>query len=119
MVRVEPADKDPSIRFPFFHATTSGEWVVVLRFFVPRNIFNERRLQNSLKLVPFHQGSTPVLSDAPRLKITRVGLVDEVVITAHGPGELETPAFDAFLRKAVAAALNPGEPAKLRKASEL
>ena len=43
VVRITGADKTASVGFPFFHATTSGEWVVTLRFFVPRNTFKETR----------------------------------------------------------------------------
>ena len=39
VVRIDGLDEGTEIGFPFFHATTSGEWVVTLRFFVPRNTF--------------------------------------------------------------------------------
>ena len=64
--------------FPFFHATTSGEWVVTLRFFVPRGTFREGEVEALLDLVPFHESPTPVLSDAPRVKVANVSL---------GPGD--------------------------------
>ena len=64
--RVEGQNK---ISFPFFHATTSSEWVVTLRFFVPRNTFKPGTLENELELVAFHESPTPVLSDAPRIKV--------------------------------------------------
>ena len=41
--------------FPFFHATTSSEWVVTLRFFVPKNTFLPVCARGRLKLVPFHE----------------------------------------------------------------
>ena len=56
------------ISFPFFHATTSSEWVVTLRFFVPKKTFRIDPLEKQLKLVPFHQSEPPVLSDLPRLR---------------------------------------------------
>ena len=62
VVRISSPDKT-MIAFPFFHATTSSEWVVILRFFVPKNTFVARDLEARLKLVPFHQSETPVLCD--------------------------------------------------------
>jgi excinuclease ABC subunit A len=119
VVRIEGADKENPIRFPFFHATTSGEWVVVLRFFVPRGTFNAKALGSQLKLVPFYESPTPVLSDAPRLKVTDVPGSQEIAITAYSAVDFETPAFDAFLTRAVAAFLGRKASGRLRKASEL
>ena len=44
-----------------------------------------------------------MLSDSPRVTVenNRV-LGQEVVITVHAANDVETPAFDAFLRKAIA-----------------
>ena len=111
---------DPSrISFPFFHATTSSEWVVTLRFFVPKNTFRGRSLESQLALVAFHESETPVLCDLPRLKITEIGPFQEVTIIGHAVEDFDTPGFDAFLRKAVEAFLAIGKPAKIKKASEL
>ena len=111
----EPA----KISFPFFHATTSSEWVVTLRFFVPKNTFRGRSLENQLDLVPFHESETPVLCDQPRLKITDIGPFQEITIVGHAAEDFDTPGFDAFLRKAVTAFLDIGKPSKIKKASEL
>ncbi len=120
VVRIDCIEGQHKHSFPFFHATTSGEWVVTLRFFVPRNTFNPGTLENALKLVAFHESPTPVLSDAPRIKVTtHAGPMQEITITAHSAAEFESPAFDAFLIKAVAATLGRGKSAKLKKASEL
>ena len=119
IVRINTPDKS-TIAFPFFHATTSSEWVVILRFFVPRNIFDPGELEARLKLVPFHQSETPVLCDQPRLKITNLGPFHEITIVGHNARDFETPAFDAFLKKAVKAFLQMGKSlGKLKKASEL
>jgi excinuclease ABC subunit A len=120
VMRIKCSDNRKKNSFPFFHATTSGEWVVTLRFFVPRNTFKAEALENALRLVPFHESPTPVLSDAPRLKVTtHAGLMQEITITAHSAAEIESPAFIAFLTRAVAAILGRGKSAKLKKASEL
>jgi excinuclease ABC subunit A len=117
-VKVSGANKS-QIAFPFFHATTSAEWVVTLRFFVPRNAFRPRALESQLALVAFHESETPVLCDQPRLKVTDIGPFDEITIVGHAFDDFDTPGFDAFLRKAVEAFLSIGKPAKIKKASEL
>jgi len=119
VVRIDNIEKDKKISFPFFHATTSGEWVVTLRFFVPRNTFKDEILEDLLKLVPFHESPTPVLSDAPRLKIVNGGPMQEITLTAHAAADFETAGFETFLSKAVAASLSQGKSAKLKKASEI
>jgi excinuclease ABC subunit A len=110
-VRISSADKT-RISFPFFHATTSSEWVVTLRFFVPRMTFRPTGLTKQLDLVPFHKSETPVLCDQPRLRISDVGPFQEITIVGHAAADFETPGFNAFLKKAVAAFLS-------LKASEL
>jgi excinuclease ABC subunit A len=107
------------ISFPFFHAITTSEWVVTLRFFVPKSTFRGPALENQLELVPFHQSETPVLCDQPRLKLTDVGPFQEITITGHAAEDFDTPGFDAFLRKSVTAFLDIGKPSQLKKASEL
>jgi excinuclease ABC subunit A len=119
VVRIESVTRNKKPGFPFFHATTSGEWVVTLRFFVARNAFKPGAVERMLKLVPFHESATPVLSDAPRVKVANHGPWQEIAITGHSAAELETPAFHDFLAKAVAAAVNEKEGPKLKKASEL
>ena len=86
---------------PFFHATTSGEWIITLRFRVPRMVFQRPRLAASLALAPFHECSPPVLSDAPRLKLSTTGGRQEITITGSALADFETPAFDDFLAAAV------------------
>ena len=54
----------------FFTATTGHEWVLTLRFSVPRNTFKQAALEAQLQLPAFHEGPTPVLSDAPRVSVT-------------------------------------------------
>ena len=119
VVRIDGLDKDTKLGFPFLHATTSGEWVVTLRFFVPRSTFRANAVEGLLKLVPFHESPTPVLSDAPRVKIETLGPYQEIVITGHSAAEFETLGFEAFLGKAVAAYLGREKAGKLKKASEL
>jgi excinuclease ABC subunit A len=104
---------------PFFHATTGGEWVVTLRFSVSRNTFKPSTLAAELGLTPFHEGATPVHSDAERLVITNSGPTQVVVITCHSASDVETPAFDEFLARAVASHRLIGKRGALVMASEM
>ncbi len=118
VVRISIKDST-KISFPFFHATTSSEWVVTLRFFVPKKNFRLNTLENQLKLAPFHESETPVLCDQPRLRISELGGFQEITIVAHSAADFDTPGFDAFLKKAVSSFLGIGTPGKFKKASEL
>jgi excinuclease ABC subunit A len=117
VVRINSADKT-KIAFPFFHATTSSEWFVTLRFFVPRRTFVPEEFAR-LKLVPFHEMETPVLCDHPRVKFTNLGPFQEITIVGHAVEDFETPAFLAFLKKSVKAFLGMGKLGELKRASEL
>jgi len=103
----------------FLTVMTGHEWVVTLKFRVRRNTFAEAALAAKLKLIPFHEGATPVLSDAPRVSVTTGRGYQEVVINAHAADELETPAFHEFLVKAVASFEKMGATGGLVVASEL
>ena len=116
-MRINSLDKT-KIAFPFFHATTSSEWFVTLRFFVPRRTFAPEDLAR-LKLVPFHEMETPVLCDHPRVKFTNLGPFQEITIVGHAVEDFETPAFVAFLKKSVNAFLGMGKLGELKRASEL
>jgi excinuclease ABC subunit A len=118
VVRINSVDKT-KIAFPFFHATTSSEWFVTLRFFVPKKTFIAADLQARLKLVPFHESETPVLCDHPRLKFSSLGPFQEITIVGHAVAEFETPAFAAFLKKSIKAYLDMGKLGKIKVASEL
>ena len=118
MVRIKVKD-EAKVAFPFFHATTTSEWVVTLRFFVPKNTFRAGAVEKLLALVPFHQVEPPVLSDLPRLRINDLGPFQEITIVGHGLADFETDGFDVFLQKAVAAFLGIGKPAKFKRASDL
>jgi excinuclease ABC subunit A len=118
VVRIISPNHD-TIRFPFFHATTSSEWVVTLRFFVPKSTFRLDSLERQLRLVPFHESSPPVLCDQPRVKSENIGPFQVITIVGYSSGEFQTSAFESFLRKAVSAYLHIGKSSKIKKASEL
>ena len=82
VVRIVSSDHD-TIRFPLFHATTSSEWVIPLRFFVPKSTFRQDALEKQLGLIPFHESSPPVLCDQPRVKSEVVGPFQVITIVGH------------------------------------
>jgi excinuclease ABC subunit A len=96
---------------------------VTLRFNVPRFTFKEKPLARLLALVAFHESPTPILSDAPRLRLIDYPGFQEVTITGHGLDEFQTPAFDDFLAQAVAAHArrdaHARPAAKLKRAADL
>jgi excinuclease ABC subunit A len=99
---------------------TGHEWIVTLRFTVTRNTFKAETLRKQLGLSPFHEGPTPVLSDAERVTVAMgKGGAQEVAITCHTADDLETPAFEALLTRAVASYLRLGKTGALVAASEL
>ena len=101
VVRVRGKDSENDM---FFEALTGNEWVLTLRFCVPRGAIKLERLKSKLKLRPFHESEPPVLSDAPRVRLDDDRLGTQVVsMTCHSPDELLTPEFDEFLVDAVAA----------------
>ena len=53
------------ISFPFFHALTSSEWVVTLRFFVPKSTFRPNILEKQLTWPPFMKANRPSFATSP------------------------------------------------------
>ncbi len=53
------------------------------------------------------------------MKTSGIGPFQVITIVGYSLEEFQTPSFDSFLRKAVAAFLNIGNPSKIKKASEL
>ena len=101
LVKIQGAAKGSPV---FFTASTGHEWVVTLRFTIPRNTFKQATLAASLKLPAFHESPIPVLCDYPRVIIGNDrGPSQEIALTLHAASEVESPAFEAFLRKAVKA----------------
>ncbi len=88
----------------FFTATTANEWIVTLRFTLPGKTFRQAALEAQLKLPPFHACAKPIKCDAPRVSVSEIrGIGQEVILTVHAAGDVQTPGFEAFLARAVAA----------------
>ena len=105
---------------PFLRAHTGSEWTLKLQFHVRRAAFKPALLARVLGLKPFHDLETPILSNAPRVEITEVEAgTQEVILTLHSLAEVDTPAFDDFLRKAVDSHLGRTARGRIVAASEL
>jgi excinuclease ABC subunit A len=85
----------------FLHAITGGERLVRLVFRVARNAFKEADVRDRLGIRPLNE--IDVYGDQERVKVAnRKGPWQEVAVHAHTLGEVDTPAFRAFLKEAVA-----------------
>jgi len=87
----------------FFHAHTNMEWLTRLIFRVGKNAFQQAELNRKLGLPTLND--TPgiqVYSNEPRVHVAnRKGPWQEIWMLMHKLDEIDTPAFDEFLRKAV------------------
>ncbi|MCA9178982.1 MAG: excinuclease ABC subunit UvrA [Planctomycetales bacterium] len=88
----------------FFHAITAETWLVRMKFRVPRGTFKQVDLAQTLSLGTWNDvDAVPKYSNDPRCKVRTSGAVQEVQIDAYRFEEIDTPAFQAFLRTAVEA----------------
>ncbi len=106
--RVEIVGKSPrgvaqsSVQW-FLHALTGGRWLLDLYFRIPEGCFQESALSKSLGLKPLDdREDVHAYGQASRVQFRppREGM-DQVRITVHDKKEIATPAFRAFLKKAV------------------
>lgn len=89
------------------HALTGGQWLIGLYFRIPVGTFQERSLSKSLGLKPLDdRDDVHAYGQASRVQFRppREGM-DQVRITVHDRKEIDTPAFRAFLKRAVASYL--------------
>ena len=86
----------------FFHAHTGMEWLVRLVFRVKRSTFKEETLTKQLAIKPLDQmPELPVYGNESRVKVAnRKGPWQEVWMLIHRLEEIQTPAFEEFLKKA-------------------
>ncbi|MDG3005516.1 excinuclease ABC subunit UvrA [Paludisphaera mucosa] len=119
IVRIDFVEPDAKSDVTFFQATTGSEWIVTLRFRIPRNTFREKELAAKLGLAPFHDAPTPVLSDAPRLKVASRAGYQEVAITGHALADFQTQAFDDFLAMAISALTKQRGRSRLKTAADI
>jgi excinuclease ABC subunit A len=86
----------------FLHALTADEWLLTLRFRVPKKTFDQERLAQQLALKSLDDlDELPVYGRSERVRVRNVkGSWQEVAVTVHWLREIETPAFEKFLEKA-------------------
>ncbi|MGE5195647.1 MAG: excinuclease ABC subunit UvrA, partial [Deltaproteobacteria bacterium] len=91
----------------FLHALTGDEWLLTLRIRVGRNTFQEDALAAALDLKSLDDlDELPVYGRGNRVRVKNLkGPWQEVTVTVHWLREIDTPAFRAFLDKAVKAYL--------------
>lgn len=92
-------------KFWFLHALTGDEWILTLRFRVPRSTFQEDRLAAVLNLRSFDDiDEVPVYGRADRVRVKNIEAPwQEATVTVHWNREIDTPAFRKFLDQAIAA----------------
>ena len=61
LVKVRGASKGAPV---FFTAITGHEWVLTLKFRIPKNAIRKESVESELMLPHFHEASPPVLSDS-------------------------------------------------------
>jgi excinuclease ABC subunit A len=88
----------------FLHALTGDEWLLTLRFRVGRNTFQEESLAAELDLKSLDDlDELPIYGRSERVRVKNLkGPWQEVTITVHWLREIDTPAFQRFLAKAIA-----------------
>jgi excinuclease ABC subunit A len=85
----------------FLKALTSHEWVLTLKFRVPRGLFTTPGLTKRLDLVPFAEAAPPVLCDSPRVTTEAISpTTQEITILIHTLADVQQPSFEAFVREA-------------------
>lgn len=96
----------------FLHALTGDEWVLTLRFRVARNAFRAEELSAAFKLTEFDDlQDVPLFGRQPRVRVKNVTPPwQEVTLAILKPEDIETPAFEAFLNKAIASYLETASP---------
>src|SRR5690606_15659980 len=87
----------------FFHALTSEEWLLRLKFRPARGTFKTELLDRALKLKPLDQiPEVPLYGREPRVQVRMLrSLFQEVELTVWKLEEIQTDAFQDFLQKAI------------------
>ncbi len=112
---VEVTAKNKGIGW-FLHAYTGDEWLLSLKFRVPKKEFNEQTLLEELELKDVNDlDDLPVYNRQPRVRIrpSANGPFEDVTITLIKPEEMQTPAFEQFFSRARTSFLNRINPEAL------
>ncbi len=100
----------------FLHALTGDEWLLTLKFRVPKKTFVESELSDGLGLKDVNDlDDIPVYNRQPRVRIrpSTNGPFEDVTISIVEMAEIETTAFTRFLSTATKSFLNRANPESL------
>jgi excinuclease ABC subunit A len=94
---------------------TGDEWLLGLRFRVPRHTFDEETLAKALDLPDVDDlDDVPVYGRQPRVRVKNANPPwQEVIISLLKPADIDTPAFKRLLKDAIKAYLSSTQSAKL------
>jgi excinuclease ABC subunit A len=92
----------------FFHAITSDEWLLKMKFRTARNTFRRETLVTKLDLKPLNEmDSIPLYGNEPRVQIYRQsGHWQEIELRVHAWNEVNRPEFWDFLNTAIKEFIN-------------
>ncbi len=86
----------------FFHALTSEEWLLKLKFRTALDTFDQGTLVRELDLKPLNDvDEIPLYGTQPRVKVETVGHWQEIELKVFSFDEIDRPEFWAFLDRAV------------------
>ncbi|MDO5552605.1 MAG: ATP-binding cassette domain-containing protein [Planctomycetia bacterium] len=86
----------------FLHAITGEEWLLKLKFRVPKNTFRKELLIQQLNLRPLNEmDDIPLYGTQPRVKVETTGLWQEVELKICKYEEADRPEFRNFLDLAI------------------
>ncbi|MBQ2849253.1 MAG: ATP-binding cassette domain-containing protein, partial [Thermoguttaceae bacterium] len=86
----------------FFHALTSEEWLLKLKFRTALDTFDQATLIRELDLKPLNDvDEIPLYGTQPRVKVETAGHWQEIELKVFSFDEIDRPEFWAFLDRAV------------------
>jgi excinuclease ABC subunit A len=99
----------------FLHGMTGDEWLLTLKFRVPKNTFDQDRLRRQLDLKSIDEiDELPIYGRSERVRARNLkGPWQEIAVHVHWLREIDTPEFRSFLEDAKRAYLG-----KLNKARQ-
>ena len=88
----------------FFHAITGEEWLLKMKFRVPKNSFRKEELIAAFNLRPLNEmEEIPLYGTQNRTRVESTGPWQEIEVRVCRYREIDTPAFWSFLDEAIAA----------------
>jgi len=86
----------------FLHALTAEEWLLKMKFRVPKNTFNKPALIARLDLKPLNEmEEIPMYGTKPRVRVTPKGRWQEIEIRAYSWKEIDRQEFWDFLEMSI------------------